>query len=101
MNKETRKVRLYVQAIKWINSKEFKIEVGCYSKTSCEHYTIIDISEVTVDVPIPAVNEKQLTQAEVKQLQAIIQKEKADSFVRITAIEERIQSLLSLEHIHD
>ena len=101
MNKETRKVKLYVQAVKWNHSKEFSVDVSCYNRTSCEHYTVIDISEVTVDVPVPAIDEKQLTQEEVKQLQAVIQKEKADSFVRITAIEEKIQSLLSLEHIHD
>ena len=101
MNKETRKVKLYVQAEKWINQQDFEINVSTYPRSSCEHYTVIDISEVTVDVPVPAIDEKQLTQEEVKQLQAVIQKEKADSFVRVTAIEEKIQSLLSLEHIHD
>jgi len=94
---ETKEVKLYVQAIKWIYKKEFDIEVNTYRRGSCESYVIVDLSEVLIDVQIPTVNQKTLQLAEVEQLHEVIKTERANSYARITAIEEKIQSLLCIE----
>jgi hypothetical protein len=97
MNMETKEVKLYVQAVKWSWEKDFKIGVGICQGKSDKDRCVVDLSEVTVDVQIPTVDHKQLTLAEVEQLHAIIKTERADSYARITAIEEKIQSLLCIE----
>jgi hypothetical protein len=56
-----------------------------------------DLSVITTSVPIPNFDVKQLQLAEVEQLQETIKTERANSYARITAIEEKIQSLLCIE----
>jgi hypothetical protein len=97
MNMETKEVKLYVYAVKWNYKKEFQIEVSCFKRESCESYIIVDLSEVMIDVQIPTVNQKTLQLAEVEQLKETIKTERANSYARITAIEEKIQSLLCIE----
>ena len=99
MKNEKRKVKLYIQAEKWNHSNNFEIKVNTFKSQTSEHYVIVDLSEVEIDIEIPSVDDKQLTLEEVKQLKAMIVKEKAQSYARVTSIEEKIQSLLSLEHI--
>jgi len=94
---ETKEVKLYISASKFNFESEFKIQVSSYAPTSCKTITCIPLSEVTVEVEIPNVDVKQLQLAEVKQLQETIKTERANSFARITAIEEKIQSLLCIE----
>ena len=96
-----KKVTLYIAAHKYsYGSKKFEIVVDTCDRSKWTHDTssiTIPLSEVEVEVPIPKITEKQLMLEEVKQLQAVIQKEKADSYVRVTAFEEKIQSLLCIE----
>jgi len=94
---ETKEVKLYVQAKKWIFESEFSIDVTTNKFITDNSGIVIDLSEITVDVQIPTVDHKQLQLEEVKQLQEIIKTERADSYARITAIEEKIQSLLCIE----
>ncbi len=102
---EKKKVTLYVTAIKQSYQKEFTIEVNSYDRASiCQGVTTavcIPLSVVEIEIEIPAIDGKQLQAEEVKQLQASIQKEKADSYIRVTAIEEKIQSLLCIENQSD
>ena len=98
MKHEMKKVKLYVQAVKWDWDDEFKIQVNSFHPVSSDNCIFVDLSEVEIEIEVPLVNEKQLQMEEIKHLQSIIEKEKADSYVRVTAIEEKIQSLLSLEH---
>ena len=96
----TQKVKLYVMAVKDRWKNEFRILVDTDDRTNWTHDTStihILLSEVEIEVPVPELNQKQLTLMEVDQLKEVIQKEKADSHVRITAIEEKIQSLLCIE----
>jgi hypothetical protein len=97
MNMETKEVKLYVQAVKWSWERDFKINVSTYQKTTEVDRVVIDLSEVLIDVPVPTVDHKQLTLAEVEKLKETIKTERADSYARITAIEEKIQSLLCIE----
>jgi hypothetical protein len=102
---EMKKVTLYIAAHKHsYHGSKFEIIVDTCDRSKWTHdtsSTTVPLSEVEVEVPIPKVSEKQLLNEEVKQLQAVIQKEKADSHVRITAIEEKIQSLLCIENLSE
>lgn len=95
---KTKEVKLYVQAFKWHHRNTWDIRIDSSAFDSCDSRTVIQISEVTVEVEIPDINEKQLTLEEVKQLREFINKEQANSYMRIKAVEERIQSLLAIEH---
>ena len=95
---ETKNIKLHVYAEKWNHSETFKVAVTTHLPESCEYRTIIELSVVHVDIKVPLIDEKQLITAQVEQLKKVIQKEKADSHVRVTAIEEKIQSLLCLEN---
>ena len=98
MKMETKEVKLYVQAVAWNHSSNgFEIEVCTFKRESCESRVIVDLSEITVDVQIPTVDHKQLTLAQVERLKEVIKTERANSYARITAIEEKIQSLLCIE----
>jgi hypothetical protein len=98
---EMKKVTLYIAATKYSHaSSKFEVVVDTCDRSKWTHESaqiVVPLSEVEVEVPIPEVSEKQLLGEEVRQLQAKIQKEKADSHVRVTAIEEKIQSLLCIE----
>ena len=91
------KVKLYVQARKYTWDNEFEIVVHAFKYPPSADSTVVQLSEVEVDVPVPEINEKQLQLEEVKQLQQRITEEKNASHCRVTAIEEKIQSLLCIE----
>jgi len=93
-------VTLYITAEKWNSSREFEIHINTYDLHKINDGTsriTVPLSEVTVEIEVPDVSVKQLQAEEIKQLRAQIQKEMADSFVRVTAIEEKIQSLMAIE----
>ena len=94
---KTKEVKLYVQAVKYNWQKEFVIDVRDYKTESSREQVVVHLSEVTVEVQIPDVDVKHLQLEEVKQLQETIKTERANSYARITAIEEKIQSLLCIE----
>jgi hypothetical protein len=94
---ETKEVKLYVQANKYSWEDDFQIIVSTVKRLSDAATVVIQLSEVLIDVPVPTVNQKTLQLAEVEQLQEAIKTEHANSYARITAIEEKIQSLLCIE----
>ena len=94
---KTKEVKLYVQAVKYYWQEEFVIDVRDYKTESSHEQVVVHLSEVTVEVQIPDVDVKHLQLEEVKQLRETIKTERANSYARITAIEEKIQSLLCIE----
>ena len=94
---ETKEVKLYVMAHKYTWDDEFKIVVSTAKHLSDAATVVIQLSEVMIDVQVPTVNQKTLQLAEVEQLHEVIKTERANSYARITAIEEKIQSLLCIE----
>ena len=92
------KVKLYIQAEKWSSDVAFKIKASTYKRQTDQWNVIVDLSEVEVEIEVPVFTEKQLILAEVEQIKVQMEKEKADFFIRVTAIEEKIQSLLCIEH---
>ena len=101
MSTKKQEVTLYVTAAKWNCESKFDVRVDTYDLDKIndgKHQVTVPLSQVTVEIEIPDVSEKQIQAEEIKQLQAAIDKEKADSYVRVKAIEERIQSLMAIEH---
>lgn len=98
MNTKTKEVTLFIQAIKWSWDRSFEIKVSTHQKKSDGDWTIVDLDTMVVNVEIPVLDEKVLVLAEVEQLQAVIKAEKADSYLRIVALEEKINSLMYLEN---
>jgi len=100
---DKKKVKLYVTAFKSRYQSEFSIVVDSFDRSEFENIfdTAIPLSVVEIEVEIPTISGEQLQAEEVKQLQAAIQKEMADSHVRVTAIKEKIQSLLCIENQSD
>lgn len=100
---DKRKVKLYVTAAKGCYDIEFKIEVDSFDRTTLENRgsVAIPLSVIEIEIEIPDISGEQLQAEEVKQLQAAIKKEMADSHVRVIAIEEKIQSLLCIENQSD
>ena len=94
---ETKEVKLYVMAAKHSFEINFHTVISTSKWATDEQTTVLLLSEVTVDVEIPDIDEKRLTLEEVKQLENKIKEEKDASYIRITAIEEKIQSLLCIE----
>lgn len=89
--------KLHIYASKWTGSDVYEIEVSSYLPKTEDYKIIVPLSEATVEIEVPVYSDKQLLEEEVKSLRAALIKEKADSHVRIIAIEEKIQSLLCIE----
>jgi len=97
MKTEKRKVTLYIHASKYVNS-DYEICVSTYKQKSCEYFTVIDIATVDVEINIPTINKNELIQANIEQLKNRIEKERADSFLRVQAVKDEIQKMLCLEN---
>lgn len=99
MSNKKQEVELYICATKMEWEAEFSIEVNTYDRANLDtgSQVIIPLSQVTIEIEVPDVNEKQLQAEEIRRLQERIKKEKIDSHVRVTAIEEKIQSLMAIE----
>lgn len=89
--------KLHIYAGKWTGTDVYEIEVSSNLPRSEDYRIIVPLSVVTVEVEVPVYSDKQLMAEEVKSLEAALIKEKADSHVRVVAIEEKIQSLLCIE----
>ena len=94
---ETKEVKLYVIANKYTWEDDFKILVLTSLPMPDAATVAIQLSEITVEVPVPTIDKKQFKLAHVEQLKEVIKTERANSYARITAIEEKIQSLLCIE----
>jgi len=95
MNKQ---VTLYIQAKKRSYGHEFEIEVDTMEFESDQYTTYVTLDTQTVNVEIPEFDEKVLVLAEVEQLKAAIKSKKAAHYLEVTAIEEKINSLMCLEN---
>lgn len=94
---ETKEVKLYVQAVKYSWKDNFEIDISTMKRSTDTATTAIQLSEVTVEIEIPNIYQNHLNLSHVEQLREAIKTEHADSYARITAIEEKIQSLLCIE----
>ena len=75
----------------------YQVVISTALHKSDESAVVIPLSEVTVEVEIPKIYQNHLDLIQVEQLRETIKTERANSYARITAIEEKIQSLLCIE----
>jgi len=99
MKEETKEVTIYIFARKWNNCEWGKWEIDCSTHIlkSCAYYTIVQLDKVVKHISMPVLDIKTLTLAEIEHLRDEITKERAESQLRLNAIEEKIQSLLAIE----
>ena len=93
---ETKDVTIYVFARKW-NNCEWEMDCSTHILESCGYYTILQLYKVVKHISMPVLDIKTLTLAEIEHLRDEITKERAESQLRLNAIEEKIQSLLAIE----
>lgn len=92
------KIKIYTQAIKYCFENEFTIISSSTKFSTDKTQTVIDICEQEVEVEVPDNCEDNLVEFEVKELEKVRDKIKADAVVAINNVEDKIQSLLSIEN---
>tara|TARA_R110000851_G_scaffold135594_3_gene271080 strand:+ start:1201 stop:1527 length:327 start_codon:yes stop_codon:yes gene_type:complete len=94
------KVNLFVRAVKRDHSNGFVINVNTFEVDGhlFDHETSIKLGSVEVEIDIPDIDLNGLNDLEIEQIKERIVKEKNESHLKIQAYEERIQSLLCIEH---
>ena len=99
---KTQQVELFIQATKYCWEEEFNIEVNTVEhKTetnSARPTTYVTLDKKTVSVTTPEIDEKMLTLAYVEQIRQQIKAEKAASYLRVTQMEDQINSLMCIEN---
>lgn len=96
---DKKKVTLYVHAMKgkWADKYTCHISLADVTGAGDADTHVELLSEVEIEIDVPDINEKQLKLLRIGSLEKKIKKEKADSHVRVIAIEEKIQSLMCIE----
>ena len=93
-----KEITIYTQASKWSFQDKFEIEHSTFKGSTDERVIYIDLNEQVVEIDIPGGLEDLMVNAEILELEKMRDKIKADSIVKINQIEDKIQSLLSIEN---
>ena len=94
----TQKVKLYIQARKFSNERFFTISIDTHKFDSDNYVTRVLLNTVELDIEIPELDEKTLTLAQIEQLRDQIKAEKAEHYLRVVGLEDKINSLMCLEN---
>jgi len=96
---ETTKQRivLYTQATKYDFQNVFTIQTQIFKSTTSDDRLVIDICEQEVEMSVPIIDEKELTQEHINQLQEQIEQEKQNSFMKLKYLEDKVKMLLCIE----
>lgn len=94
----TKKVKLYIQAMKFNFEDSFEISVCTHQRDSNTNLTAIRLDTVEVNIEVPELDEKSLNLAQIEQVRDQIKSEKAESYLRVARMEEHINSLMCLEN---
>jgi hypothetical protein len=92
------KINIYTQAKKYCFESDFTITSSTNKFSTDSTETVIDICEQEVEIEIPDNCKDNLVEFEVRELEKVRDKIKADAVVAINNIEDKIQSLLSIEN---
>jgi len=95
---KTMQKELFIQAEKYSWEDKFSIGINTYERKSDNSEIAITLDKVTVNVEVPELDEKMLTLAQIEQTQEQIKAEKAASYLRVTKMEDHINSLMCLEN---
>jgi len=98
MKKQIREVKLYIQAKKHSWQEEFEIEVNAIELDTDSSTIYLTLDTKVVHVGVPQIDEKTLTLAHIEQIHDQIKCEKANHYLRVTRMEDTINSLMCLEN---
>ena len=94
----TQKVKLYIQARKSGWEDKFSLVIDTMAFESTETTLTVQLNTVELDIEVPELDEKMLSLAQVEQLRDQIKAEKAAHYLRVTGLEDKINSLMCLEN---
>jgi len=94
----TKKVKLYIQAKKYNWESEFNLCVDTMAFISDNNIVCVQLNSVEVDIEVPELDKKALTLAEIEQIRDHIKAEKANHYLRVTNLEDKINNLMCLEN---
>lgn len=95
---KTMQVELFIQAEKNSWQDNFEIKVNRYNHETDNSTVYVTLDRVIVNVKIPELDEKMLTLAQIEQIQGQIKAEKAAHYLRVTNMEDQINSMMCLEN---
>lgn len=93
-----KEITIYTQAEKWSFQDEMTIRHTTLKGTTDTNCIYIDLNEQVVEIDIPDGLEDLMVNAEISELEKMRDKIKADSVVKVNAIDDKIKSLLSIEN---
>jgi hypothetical protein len=97
MNTTKQKITIYTQAQKYDFQNGFDVTHSTYKSKTSSDMVVVDLCESEVEINMPVIDEKVLTQAHVQQLQEQIAQEKQDSFQKVKRLEDKVKMLLCIE----
>lgn len=95
---KTKQVELFIQARKYNWQESFEITINDHERESSQSAIFITLGKKIVNIELPTLDEKILTLAHVEQIRDQIAAEKAASYLRVTRMEDQINSLMYLEN---
>lgn len=93
-----KEITIYTQASKWSFQDKFEIIHSTRKNSTNESCIYINLNEQVVEIDIPDGLEDLMVNTEISELEKMRDKIKADSIVKINRIDDKIQSLLSIEN---
>jgi len=98
MKTTKKKIIIYIQAYKYDFQDGFTISNQFFKDTTSDNRIVIDLYEQEVEIDIPDLDVKALTQEHVNQLQEQIEQEKQNSFMKVKHLEDKVKMLLCIEN---
>lgn len=93
-----KEITIYTQASKWSFQQDMTIKHSTNKGTTDGSCMYIDLNKQVVEIDIPDGLEDLMVSAEISELEKMRDKIKADSVVKVNAIDDKIKSLLSIEN---
>jgi HSP20 family molecular chaperone IbpA len=95
---KTMQVELFIQAEKNSWQDNFEIKVNRYNHETDNSTVYVTLDKVIVNIEVPEIDENTLTLAHIEQIQGQIKAEKAAHYLRVTSMEDQINSMMCLEN---
>ena len=97
MKTTKQKITVYTQAYKYDWQNDFTISNQFFKDKTDDNKIVIDLCEQEVEIDMPDLDVKALTQEHVNQLQEQIEQEKQNSFMKVKRLEDKVKMLLCIE----
>lgn len=97
MKTTKQKITVYTQAYKYAWQNDFTISNQFFKDKTDDNKIVIDLCEQEIEIDVPDLDVKALTQEHVNQLQEQIEQEKQNSFMKVKRLEDKVKMLLCIE----